>query len=243
MFDLEHYLERVPSWNRAHPKFMATLAAVLQPFVDAQSLLADLPSYFDLDTAIGKQLDVVGEWVNRSRYIPVPLANLWFSLNILGKGLNQGIWKGPYDPGSGLTRLDDETYRRLLRAVIDANNWDGSLYQAQAAIAQFFDYSGTLVFTEDRGDMSVVVGFSQVVPSVLDLMLLARNYLPLKAEGVKTYYLVTSVNKTPLFGLNVGNEYISGLNQGSWGVTPEALAAGNIIIDYPESGLSILTYL
>lgn len=224
MFDLDHYLSLVPSFNATKPKFTATLAAILQPFADAQVFLDDLPSQFDLDTAIGAQLDVVGQWIGQSRYIPVPLQNLWFSFNDSARGFGKGIWKGPYDAGTGITRLDDETYRRLLRAIAAANEWDGLLSSALTALGDFFDQSGSLVFIQDNGDMSAVFGVSQMIPSVLDLLLLSRGYIPLKPQSVKTTYRVTSVNNTPLFGFGVQNEYVAGFGYGAWGVSPEYIA-------------------
>ena len=47
------YLVLVPPEHASKPKFMATLAMALQPFADQQQFFADLPSQFDLDTAIG----------------------------------------------------------------------------------------------------------------------------------------------------------------------------------------------
>ncbi|MGC7970039.1 DUF2612 domain-containing protein, partial [Salmonella enterica] len=72
-----------------------------------------LPFDFDLDQAIGVQLDAVGEWVGISRNITVPLAGVYFSFDIAGLGFDQGVWKGPFDPDTGLTTLDDDTYRLL----------------------------------------------------------------------------------------------------------------------------------
>lgn len=226
---LDDYLSLITSFHRGKPKFTATVAATLDPFVEATNFINGVPAAFDLDTAIGAQLDVVGQWVGRSRFITIPLPNLYFALDDAARGLDKGIWKGPYDADNGITRLDDETYRIILRAKIAANNWDGTLASAQADLATIFAGSpGTNVFLTDNLDMSETFNVSGKIPSVLVLQLLSAGYIPLKPEGVKPYYLITSVNNTPLFGLDVQNQYVSGLDTGSWGVSPDYIAQNPI---------------
>ena len=243
MFTIDHYLALVPSWNQGHPKFMATLAAVLQPFADAQEFLADLPLAFDIDSAIGVQLDATGQWVNQSRYIPVPLANIWFSFDIANKGFDQGVWKGPYDTGFAISSLDDNTYRRLLKAIVIANQWDGSIAMAMSAFDEFFDDPSVLTFIQDNSDLSCVFGISGHVPSLLDIWLLYNNYIPFKPEGIKTYYLVTSVDRTPMFGFDMGNDYINGFDSGSFGVDPEQIIEGNVSIGAAQGISPVVTNL
>ena len=68
---------------------MGVVATLCQPFVDEQSVLNSLPGKYDLDSAVGVQLDAVGEWVGISRELAVPLSNVYFSLDIAGLGLDQ----------------------------------------------------------------------------------------------------------------------------------------------------------
>lgn len=226
MRTIDHYLDRITPWHRGRPRFVATVTALCQVLVDLQAMIAHLPQDFDIDEAIGAQLDAVGQWVGRSRMIPVPIADLYFSFDDPARGFDKGIWFGPYDTETGIVRLDDDTYRRLLYAKIAANNWDGSVAGAQAAYDIFFNDPDTLVFVQDNGDRSMTIGVSQKVPSTLLLTLLDR-YFPLKPEGVRSYHLVTSVNQAPLFGFDVENEYVSGFDVGSWGVSPD------YIVDHP----------
>lgn len=53
-------------------------------------------------------------------------------------GFNQGIWKRPFDPDTGLTVLDDDTYRLVIRANIGANHWDGTLESTAAILNSIF---------------------------------------------------------------------------------------------------------
>ena len=149
---VDDYLALIPSYNSNKPKFTATIAASVAPLAGLQAALDALPLAFDLDAAIGAQLDAVGEWVGRSRRVPVPLEGLFFAFDDPVRGWDRGIWKGPYDAGTSISLLDDDTYRKLLRAKILANTWDGTTGGAQAVLDAYFQDPDSLVFVEDDGN-------------------------------------------------------------------------------------------
>jgi len=215
----EKYLDLIPNWNRNKPKFSANIRALIGPLAGLQAFLAGMPLYFDIDDAIGVQLDVVGEWVGRSRYVALPLENVWFSFDTEALGFDQGNWKGPYDLDAGMSRLDDDHYRILLKAKIAANQWDGTLPGAKAVLEPVFG-GASIVFIQDNMDMSMIIGVAGKIPSAVSLALLAGGYIPLKPEGVRVNYLVVSVDQTPLFGFDVQNDFIAGFDTGSWGIPP-----------------------
>jgi hypothetical protein len=217
----QDYQDLVTSFHSSRPKFMAIVGGVTAPPAEAQNFLRTLPSQFDLDTAIGVQLDQVGEWIGRTRYVKQPIAGVYFTLDDPLRGFDLGVWKGPNDNDAGLTRLDDETYRLLLRAKIASNNWDGTLEGAKNALSIIFPDGETRIFILDNQDMSMVFGVSGTIPSILFLALLSLGYVPLKPEGVQAVYAITSVDGAPLFGFDVDNEFIGGFDSGSWAVTPE----------------------
>jgi hypothetical protein len=256
--DVQHYLDRITPEHADKPKFMAMIEGVAQPFADAQAVLASIPELYDLDSAVGVQLDRVGKRVGRSRDIAVPITNVWFSFSDPLRGFSQGIWRGPYSDRTSINSLDDDIYRKLLRAKIMANRWDGSVEGAQAALDAFFDDPETRVFVVDRSaDLSPIAyfGFSQgasggfgrglwkgpadpnldpnrpsmamtvcvagKIPPLVFLFLLAQDLIAIKPEGVSVQYAVTSVNKAPIFGFGVQNDFISGFGTGSWAVAPD----------------------
>lgn len=143
MTDASKYTGLITSQHANKPKFMAMVDGVAQPFVDLQAVLANIPASYDLDNAIGDQLDVVGEWVGIGRNISTPLS-VYFSLDTSGLGFDQGSWQGPYDPSTGLISLDDDTYRLLIRAKIGANSWDGTLGTSAAILNSIFGSSESL---------------------------------------------------------------------------------------------------
>jgi len=144
MADLSEYTALITSEHNQRPKFMAVVAALAQPMVDLMGVLESMPPKFDLDEAVGAQLDDVGRWVGISRIIRTPLSDVYFSLDISGLGFDQGIWKGPFDPDTGLTTLDDDTYRLVIRAKIGANHWDGTMEGSVAILNSIFSPAGEL---------------------------------------------------------------------------------------------------
>lgn len=221
MADISDYTGLITTEHSDKPKYMAMVEAVVQPMVDALNASQGLPADFDLDLAVGAQLDVVGLWVGISRNVNAPLSGVYFSLDVVGLGFDQGAWKGPFDPDTGIISLDDATYRTLIRAKIGANRWDGTLGQSKEILDLIFS-GATNVFIEDRQDMSILLGISGEIPSAVFLALLTGGYIPIKPEGVQmSVYVVTSVSGAPIFGFDMNNEYVAGFDVGAWGGSPD----------------------
>ncbi len=216
MADIDDYTGKITSEHSDKPKFMAMVEGVCQPFIDTNNVTSGLPANFDLDDAVDDQLDTVGLWVGISRNIATPLTGVYFSLDVPGLGFDQGAWKGPFDPDSGITTLDNDTYRALIRAKIGANRWDGTLPQAKEILDQVFS-GDSLVFMQDNQDMSITIGVAGKSPTAIELALLTGGYIPLKPQSIRVKYYIAPTADGPLFGFDVTNEYIAGFDQGSWG--------------------------
>ncbi|WP_454734230.1 DUF2612 domain-containing protein [Cupriavidus pauculus] len=217
MADISQYTDLITSEHNKRPKFMAVVETLAEPMVDLQIVLSAMPVKFDLDNAVGDQLDTIGLWVGISRDVPVPLTGVYFSLDIDGLGFDQGSWKGPFDPDAWLTRLDDDTYRLVIRAKIGANHWDGTLESSKAILDSIFG-GGTFVFIQDNQDMSMTIGIAGVIPSAVFLAVLANGLIPLKPEGVRiNIVIVTTVDGAPMFGFDMDNNLVAGFDVGAWG--------------------------
>jgi hypothetical protein len=215
--------------NANKPKLRATIESFVAPLVDLQILLRDMPGYFDVDTAVGAQLDIVGLWVNLTRNIPIPIPTLWFSFDDPDRGFDRGLWFQPFDTQYGISQLDDDTFRRLIYAKIKLDGWGGSFEEAQSILDEFFSADvGTFTFIEDRSSMQMTINMSGKIPSLLHVALLGMGLISPKPMGVSLTYNVTSVHDSPLFGFDVDNDYIKGWDEGSWGVTPEYIVTNNI---------------
>lgn len=229
MNDINFYLSKIAPEHAGKPKFAATVAMTVQPLVDAQALAQSLPAYFDLDNAIGDQLDIDGEWIGRSRDIPLPSPDLWFSFDDDVRGFDKGIiWNAQVNPGSTLSVLDDTTYRRLLKSVAIANEWDGTASGGQPVLDQFFPSGqGTFAFVSDEGwgvesavdvSMQMSICISGVIPPTLDLEIMSQGLLGLKPASVQVNYIVTSVDGLPIFGFDSDNQFIGGFDDAAIGV-------------------------
>ncbi len=83
---VDYYLSLVSSQHKDKPKYLTVLEIALQPLVDTQNLALAQQTIFDLDTAVGDQLDKTGEWIGLTRFIAEPLAQNWFSWGVPGAG-------------------------------------------------------------------------------------------------------------------------------------------------------------
>ena len=222
LYETDDYLKLLPSFHRWQPKFRATVEALVSFDVAMAKFVADMPRQFDIDEAIGVQLDVVGQWVGRDRMVKVPVDNLWFSFGDAQKGFGLGYWKGIFDQDLGIVALDDESYRQLLYAKIIVNNWDGTFETARDLLDGYFGSSspGTTFLIDDHGDGSATYAMVGKIPLPLYLALFSWDYLPLEPAGMKIYYRVVSVDNTPMFGFGVQNSKVAGWGTGSWGTDP-----------------------
>lgn len=217
MVDVSQYQTLITSEHSARPKFMALVTGVAQCFVDLQNLMASMPGLFDLDTAVGQQLDVVGEWVGIGRQLSVPLTGIYFSLDTAGLGFDQGTWLGPFDPTTGLVNLPDDAYRTLIRAKIAANTWDGTTEGAAAAYQKLFPGGSPEIVIFDHVDMSMSLAIIGPLPDAVTLALFTNGLLNLRPAGVEINgYFVPSVTSTPFFGFDCENTVISGFDVGCW---------------------------
>jgi hypothetical protein len=214
--DITPYPSLITSQHTERLDYMAVITALVQPAADAIAVLQSMPAKFDLDAAVGTQLDIVGEWIGQSRYLTVPLTDVYFSFDIAGLGFDQGTWLGPFDPVTGLIALPDDAYRTLLRARIANNQWAGNVPDAY----QFLDdvFPDNVVFIQDNSDMSMYVGV--VGAAALDAVsyaLLTGGYLDVKPSGVRIAgYVTPSVEGEPIFGFDVQNDLISGFDTGAF---------------------------
>ncbi len=220
MATADDYTSLVTSEHRDKQKFMQVVGLMAQTFADIQNTTLAIVQAYDLDQAVDDQLDTLGLWIGLSRYLETPITGVYFEFNNPALGWNQGIWRGPFDSGVGITRLDNDTYRLFLRAKIQANHWDGTIDGYNAAMDTIFAGTGTNVTVIDNQDMSMDVVISGTAPTPLQLALISQGYLGLKPVTVRVNgYYMSSVSGTPVFAFNAPTgDTFAGWNIGSWAV-------------------------
>ena len=212
----DEYLALITSEHRNKPKFVATVSASVSPFAKLQEVLRSLPKEFDIETAVGVQLDAVGVWIGRSRYVGEPISGVYMEWDgTAAVGWEGGVWKGPFDPSEGIVNLPDDSYRLLLKAKIAANNWDGTIPGAYAVWEQIF--TGSYIIMEDLQDMTMAIGVSGIPLSALDTELLERGYLPLKPAGVRIrdYAVVPAAGVLFSWDMETSSAF-AGWDTGNW---------------------------
>ncbi len=222
---MSKYTDLITNYHRGKPLFVDHVDLSTRPLTDVSTSLNGLLTVFDIDSAIGVQLDILGEWIGRSRIVSVPISGIYFSLDTDGLGWDQGVWQGPYDPDNGYTSLSDDTYRVILKAKIAINNWDGTNDSLPAILDAALANSGLRMQIVDNQDMTISLWvFPDVDISSVSLELIAairQGYLTVKAAGVWAGDIQTPSIETPsvgnrFFGFDMDNEYIAGFDNGAW---------------------------
>lgn len=187
----EEYVALITSEHTDKPKFVATVTASVSPFAKLQQVMRGFVSDFDVDTATGVQLDIVGLWVGILRKIAVPIEDYYFSWDdVVADGWDNGVWQGIGDPSSGFVNLPDDLYRSLIKAKIQANHWKGDINGAYDIIDQALSVDGAVKIQDNENMTMTVKVQSGVLPAVEQAIVMA-GYLPIKPAGVlATYTLV-----------------------------------------------------
>ena len=230
------YLSKLTSLNSPEkaPNFNAVIQMVMQPFSDLQGFLKDLPQAFDLDEAIGVQLDIDGQWVGRSRHIAVNVPIPYFSFGVPNYGFGSGApFHNPGQPRYSVVTYDlpDDadagyggfaSYRNLLRAKIKANSWDGTNLGAVDALTAYFTDCQIFVADDPYRKLNVNVIFpwaSAQSMAIPDFAIFSTASIPVKTAGVNFNYRMAV--KGPVFGFGMNNDYCSGFGNGCWGADPQ----------------------
>lgn len=204
--NIDTYLAKITAQHRNKPDFVATVSATVQPFADLVKSFRTMASAHNIDVAVGDQLDTLGLWIGQSRELAVPLEGIYFSFDTAGLGWDEGTWKGPFDPFTGLTSLPDDSYRRLLYARIVANRWDGTVegaYEVWNTIFAGGDVGEIATIVTEEGDIIIVeTGVALVTGSEDAPILLIQD----NADMSITFALIGDISDATLKQL-----YITGL--------------------------------
>jgi hypothetical protein len=182
-----YYLGLVASQYKNSQKFNALLYVLLKKFDDVSQCLVQMDTAFDLDVAIGAQLNMLGTIVGASRTVS-------------------------FQPSNHVSPvLDDTTYRILIKAKIAQNQWDGMLESLYPIWASLFP-GGTIV-VEDNQNMSADIVLTGTFTSIL-VDLISHGYIIPRPEGVQYNFIFGTL---PLFGFGDSPGFIAGFDQGHWG--------------------------
>lgn len=162
---INKYLDNITSQHRDKPKFITWLSKNLTIIDNAYTVLKSIDDNFDLDNAIGAQLDTLGTIIGRERTLD-------------------------FQPLNGFSPvMDDETYRLTLKAKTAMNNWDGTITQMYEIWNDIFGGDTDLdLQIQDNQDMS----FNAYITGYVDQLqqdLIQHGYVVPKPQGVRVNYI------------------------------------------------------
>lgn len=199
---MSRYTDRITNYHAGKPKFFAHVDLSTRPLSDVSDAMSRLIPDFDIDTAVGVQLDVVGEWVTLPARSHTGNRDLFFVGHRAG-WLGPGVWQGPYDPNDGFIDLSDEIYRLMLKVKVAINNWDGQNDSLPPILDTALAGSGIRMAIVDNQDMSIsiwILGDPSVALSEIDRLILdsAVNkgpFIALPAGYVPSRYDINPIDQ------------------------------------------------
>lgn len=195
-------------WEK--PKAKSEIGLNASTWDNVRAFLAALDSAFDLDNAVGAQLDVLGRIVGISRSVPnvIPKVYFGFDNNPIDKG-----FASKFDPmrigapffskfSSAFTdlQLGDSDYRFFIKVKAALNNASGYVSSdrytdIQDVVLSAFDGRAYVV---DNLDMTLTLYVSPVVSLERLRLIRALNLLP-KPQGVR-YKVIIQAEPGATFG-------------------------------------------
>lgn len=198
-YRVEDYTSLV-TWQHRKPKFLATVTSLVKPYVDIMNAAWKVESRgFNIDTANGTQLDILGEWVGLSRHVNLEIPDNFFGYGYTPdsdpRNWGSGIW-APYGriPTTSYS-LNDSIYRFFLKIKIVLNNWDGSVNGLYEAFNSMFDPTECILNVRDNQDMTMTLTLRMDTDNDLYLLLLQQDYLNVRPAAVSINYRIAPLFK------------------------------------------------
>lgn len=182
---LSYYLGLFTSLYKTAPKLNAWQTIRLQPLADIMACAQTITAAYDIDTAVGIQLDVLGQIIGANRTVP-------------------------FQPSMGVSPvLDDSTYRLLLYAKRANNTWNGKILSLYPLWQTLFP-SGNIIFIDNQNMTATIIlagTFSSIQSDLIE-----NDLIVPRPEGVAYKFIVAPT--FPLFGADLNNVYIAGADLG-----------------------------
>lgn len=186
--NMAYYIKLLTSEYQLATNFKQWLQDNLQKAEDGMTAANSLNNNFDLDFAVGDQLDMLGE--------------------ILGQGRTL-----TFQPTDGTNPiLEDDIYRKLLKAKVVLNHWDGQLYSIEQKWTDIFP--GTQIIIIDNQDMTLSVSVTGEISTLIQEMIAHDMIMPRpQAVGINYTWAVTVLKK---FCFDMDTLEFGGFDEANW---------------------------
>jgi len=182
-------------------KFLEWINVLIAKMQDVDSVADYMDLAFDVDVAIGPQLDTLGVIIGISRNITIPLEGLFFSWDDgssppnLELGWEMGSWRDPNEGSewTTMTILPDDAYRQILKFKIIQNSWEGTVDELYRAWETIFAGQGLVLKIIDNQDMTADMTVTGPLIPVTIQYVLTGNSLLFKPAGVGMSYTFNEI--------------------------------------------------
>jgi hypothetical protein len=234
---IEYYKDLLLFQYADKPKARATIGVLVETAL-CDLLPMEMGKAFDLETAIGDQLDILGKYIGFSRRIVGEIPRTWFEVvdyvtynpatvypgftdySNLDTNSDTQFYRYIYLSNS-FSDLTDDEYRYMLKLKLALNSSNNTLYEIQNILFDFFGYD---IIAYDLKNMTI--SYSVLAStSYFALLAISQGLLP-KPMGVGLAGVFEVVDQTKLFGFqdyvfNASNEtgfsdYLTGFNGYQW---------------------------
>ncbi|QUG75956.1 DUF2612 domain-containing protein [Erwinia sp. E602] len=202
---MSKYTELITNYHAGKPLYFQHIDLSTRPLSDTAAAAAGMITAFDIDTAAGEQLDILGQWIGRARSVARPITGIYFEFDAERVGFEQGIWQGPFDPDDGFINLSDDVYRVVLKAKIGINNWNGQNDTLPPIIESALAGTGIVMSIVDNQDMTISVLITvdaEYLMPVIDRLIFDSGinhgpYIPLPDDYKPSRYDINPIEKLP----------------------------------------------
>ncbi|WP_163554799.1 DUF2612 domain-containing protein [Klebsiella pneumoniae] len=202
---MSKYTDLITNYHAGKPKFVDHVDLSTRPLIDDSAATAGLITAFDVDTAVGDQLDILGKWIGVSRSVAAPITGVFLEWDKDRVGWDQGIWLSPYQSTDALTYLSDDVYRVVLKARIGINNWNGQNGTLPDILETALAGTGIKLVILDNQDMSVsvliVVNYEEMMSEIdrliFDSAINHGPYIPLPDGYAPSRYDINPIDILP----------------------------------------------
>lgn len=189
---IDYYMNLLIIQYHEKPKAKATIQAYVKALL-ADGLMLDVDTAFNLDTAVGVQLDTIGKYVGVDRFYSVTDPVDYFAVTPYSESSPETHQKYgfstyaafPSNVGNGTitynsvisiaNRLNDDDYRILLKLKI-ARNYSNHSHKSIDAI--LFEFFGSEVYATSDNDMTMEFNITAAAPLGIVQAAIQKNILP-----------------------------------------------------------------
>lgn len=201
MFE-QSYIDLLILQYRNLPNAEQTIVANIAKYEELYNVIRSFEVEFDIDTARGVQLDILGKIIGLSRIVEAVIPKVYFGFEGTP---NTDTWgKAPFfvtdDITLADTELNDSDYRFFLKAKIAKNVVSAKMIDDNLSIQDAISFMfGDDAYITDNQDMTMTLYVNENYPTRLLTFINALDLIP-RPQTVGIKYVIIISNET--FGFN-----------------------------------------